>query len=277
MAEVVFIAGVNHNPWFWGAFQDPERDDRLQRVMDRFDDYSARIEAADVDAVVVIGTDHVNQFMPNNMPSFLVAKQPVLPATFWNETREFGIPKMTFDGDADLAGGILRGGLERHFDLSFSNDVRIDHSFSIPLHYLTARLGIPVVPIYTNAICPPLPVARRFYDFGLALRETIEALPIHRRVAVVSSGHVSLEIGGPRMFGGQVTPEFDDHVTELISQGRVDDLMEAATFEGLAKVGNVSHQFLNFLTTLGVAGGRPAVEAEIMLSRFTSPFYRWEA
>jgi protocatechuate 4,5-dioxygenase beta chain len=245
--------------------------------MDRFATYSAEIEAADVDAVVIIGTDHVNQFMPNNMPSFLVAKQPVLPATFWNETREFGIPKARFDGDVDLAGGILRGGLERHFDLAFSNEVRIDHSFNIPLQYLTARLGIPIVPIYTNAICPPLPQAARFYDFGRALRDTIESLPLDRRVAVISSGHVSLEIGGPRMFGGQVTPEFDDHVTALMGEGRVDELIAAASFEGLAKVGNVSHQFLNFLVTLGVAGGGPAAEAEVMLSRFTSPFYRWEA
>ena len=271
------IHGVNHNPWFWRSFQEPDRDERLQRVIDRFDVYSREIESAGADAVVVIGTDHVNQFMADNMPAFLIAKQHHLPATFWNETREFGIPAASYEGDVSLADGILRGGLARHFDLAFSNEVRLDHSFHVPLHYLTARLGLPVVPIYTNAICPPLPLAGRFFALGRALRETIESLPLVRRVAVVSSGHVSLEIGGPRMFGGRVTPEFDEHVTTLIHQGRVDELLETATFERLLAVGNVSHQFLNFLVTLGVAGGDPATEAEILVSRFTSPFYRWKA
>ena len=55
-----------------------------------------------------------------------------------------------------------------------------------------------------------MPRPKRFYEVGVAIRKAIESIPGDRRVGVLVSGHLSLEIGGPRQFGRHLMdPQFD--------------------------------------------------------------------
>ena len=85
------------------------------------------------DVLVMVGSDHFHQLWLDNMPQFLVGKAPFYDANWYNEEREFGLPRMTLDGDEDLSAHILRDGLDAGFDLAFSNELRIDHSITCPI------------------------------------------------------------------------------------------------------------------------------------------------
>ena len=65
------------------------------------DEWVAKIEAfretltrARPDVLVMVGSDHFHQLWLDNMPQFLVGKAPFYDANFYNEEREFGLPRM---------------------------------------------------------------------------------------------------------------------------------------------------------------------------------------
>lgn len=276
MATVVGVAGVTHNPLFWRAFASSDIDDELRAVRSRFEDLRDHFRGVEPDAFVVVGTDHLTMWSTHNMPSFMVGKAPRFDATFHNEQREFGIPEFHYENAPSLARGLLRGGLDQGFDLSSSDEYRVDHAFSVPFEYLTPARDVPFVPVWTNCIAPPLPRPARFVDFGAALRSSIERHPSDMRVGVIVSGHLSVEVGGPRHFRGAPDDGFDRQAVEWVGTHDVTDAVAGSTFDALMAAGNVTHQFLNFLVAMGVADARPGV-AEQLPSRFASaPFFLWE-
>lgn len=275
MSEVVAVVGVQHNPLLWRTLAAP-LDDDLVALRDAFAETSARLLETRPDALVLFATDHLTQWFYENMPTFLIGKAPRVPATFANETREFGIPERELIGDVELATWLLADGLDRGVDFASSDEYRADHSVLVPLHYLTPALDIPIVPIFTNCIAPPLPPAERLFVVGAAVRASLAACPLPRRVAVLASGHLATEVGGPRHFQGSPDLDFDAEAVEMVREGRFGELAHLASFERLREAGNVSHQFLNFVAAMGVVGGRPATSAKAMYSRFaTSPFFEW--
>jgi protocatechuate 4,5-dioxygenase, beta chain len=207
------------------------------------------------DVLVMIGSDHFHQFWLDNLPQFLVGKAPFFDGNFYNEEREFGLPRMTLRGHEDLAAHILRDGLDRNFDLAFSNELRIDHSITCPIITLRPQADLPIVPIYTNIFAPPMPQPRRFVELGYTIRELVESWPSDLRVAIVGTGHLSLELGGPRQFGSHgPDPEFDRKAVEWIATGDLKGCLAEVTLDSLHAPGNATHGFMDFMLMMGVAG-----------------------
>src|ERR1700722_8934513 len=93
------------------------------------DEWVAKIEAfretltrARPDVLVMVGSDHFHQLWLDNMPQFLVGKAPFYDGNFYNEEREFGLPRLLLRGDEDLSAHLLRADLDSGFDLAFSNE-----------------------------------------------------------------------------------------------------------------------------------------------------------
>jgi protocatechuate 4,5-dioxygenase beta chain len=189
------------------------------------------------------------------MPQFLVGKAPFYDANFYNEEREFGLPKMLLTGQEDLSAHVLRQGLDAGFDLAFSNELRIDHSITCPIITLRPRNDLPIVPIYTNIFAPPLPQPKRFVELGRTIRQLIESWPSDKRVAVIGTGHLSLELGGPRQFGPHgPDPEFDQKAVAWIAGGDIEQCLGEVSLESLHLPGNATHGFMDFMLMMGVAG-----------------------
>jgi len=277
VAELVGVVGVQHNPLLWRELARPERAD-LRAVRAAFDDVAARVALTRPDVVVIVTTDHLRQWFYDNMPTFLVGKADGYPATFPDESRDFGIPTAELSGDAEVGGWLHRDGLARGFDLAGSDDLRVDHSVMIPLLFLLPSLQVPIVPVFTNTMAPPFPSATRYYELGRVLRRSIESCPLRRRVLVIGSGHTATEVGGPRQFRGSPGPEFDEASFDCLRTGEPERLIELCSDDTLVSAGNLTHQFLNFVVAFGVAGGRPADRAQVVPSPFSSsPFLEWYA
>jgi protocatechuate 4,5-dioxygenase beta chain len=162
---------------------------------------------------------------------------------------------MLLRGEEELAAHLLRDGLDRGFDLAFSNELRIDHSITCPIITLRPQADLPIVPVYTNIFAPPLPQPRRFVQLGQAIRDMVESWDSDKRVAVIGTGHLSLELGGPRQFGEHgPDPEFDRKAVEWIASGDLEGCLAEVSLDSLHAPGNATHGFMDFMLMMGVAG-----------------------
>jgi protocatechuate 4,5-dioxygenase beta chain len=266
MATVVAVLASTHHPFYYKASTSPpeSRPPFADEWVRKVEAYRETLTRANPDVLVMVGSDHFHQLWLDNMPQFLVGKAPVYDANYYNEEREFGLPRMTLRGNEELSAHILRGGLDAGFDLAFSNELRLDHSITCPIITTRPQADLPVVPVYTNIFAPPLPQPKRFVQLGQTLRELVESWPSDLRVAIIGTGHLSLELGGPRQFGPHgPDPEFDAKAVEWIAAGDLEKTLAEVTLDSLHTPGNATHGFMDFMLMMGVAGdGRKADYAD---------------
>ena len=257
MAELVAVIASTHHPFYYRASTSTgaDRPSFADEWVAKIERFRATLTVAEPDVLVMVGSDHFHQLWLDNMPQFLVGKAPFFDANFYNEEREFGLPRMLLRGEEELAGHLLRDGLDRGFDLAFSNELRIDHSITCPIITLRPQADLPIVPVYTNIFAPPLPQPTRFVQLGRAIRDMVESWDSDKRVAVIGTGHLSLELGGPRQFGEHgPDPEFDRKAVEWIASGDIAGCLAEVSLDSLHAPGNGTHGFMDFLLMMGVAG-----------------------
>jgi protocatechuate 4,5-dioxygenase beta chain len=261
MATLSAVLATTHHPFYLKATTAPpgERMPQADEWKRKVEAYRETLTAAEPEILVMVGADHFHQFFSDNYPTFLIGKQPTYDATFYNEEREFGLPTFLLDGHEDLSGFMLQGLIDRGFDFSVSHELKIDHSIICPIITTRPQADLPIVPIYTNIFAPPLPSPKRFWDLGRAIREIIDEYPSDKRIAAVGSGHLSLELGGPRQFGETgPDPEFDRQAIEWLRTGDIDAILENVTHESMAGAGNATHGFMDLILMMGIAGAEPA-------------------
>ncbi len=261
MAKLVATLASTHHPFYLKATTMPPEQQMPEAPLwkQKVEAYRETLAEAKPDILVMVGSDHFHQIFLDNYPQFLIGKAERYDATFYNEEREFGIPKYLLEGDENMSRFMHQNLMDQDFDLAFSNELKIDHSIICPIITVRPQNDLPVVPIYTNIFAPPLASPRRFFNFGRAIRKAIDAYPSDKRVAAIGTGHLSLELGGPRQFMETgPDPDFDRKAIEWLRAGDADAILESVTHETMAQSGNATHGFLNFILMLGIAGAEPA-------------------
>src|SRR2546430_5382778 len=256
MATVAAVIASTHHPFYYRA-STVSGDDRPPFA----DEWVAKIEAfretltrARPDVLVMVDSDHCHQLWLDNMPQFLIGKAPFYDGNFYNEEREFGLPRMFMAGHEELSGYLLREGMDAGFDLAFSNELRVDHSITCPLITLRPETDLPIVPVYTNIFAPPMPQPKRFVELGKAIRRLVESWPSDQRVAIVGTGHLSLELGGPRQFGPHgPDPQFDRKAVRWIAPADLPAARAGVSLGGLWLPGNATHRALDSMPSRGGA------------------------
>ncbi|MGZ9272331.1 MAG: DODA-type extradiol aromatic ring-opening family dioxygenase [Candidatus Binatia bacterium] len=278
MAQIVSIIGITHNPFMPRLFKQPQQPPGAAKVKERIAMMRQKLAEAKVDVLVCIGNDHLHQFFMDNMPAFMIGKMEQYDGTFYDEEREFGLPKCKLQGDLDVSDAIMEGAFDRGVDFSYSNELTIDHSIVVPMMFVRPEMDIPIVPILTNCIAPPMPRAKRYFEVGTALRAAIDSLPTNKRIGVLVSGHLSLEIGGPKMFEPKLTdPNFDANAVGWIVNGNIDAATEACTPDKMIGYGNMTTGYLNFIMMMGLANLAKPSYAEGLDAGFPAiPFFSWD-
>ena len=278
MAQIVSIIGITHNPFMPRLFKQPQQPPGAAKVKERIAMMRQKLAEAKVDVLVCIGNDHLHQFFMDNMPAFMIGKMEQYDGTFYDEEREFGLPKCKLQGDLDVSDAIMEGAFDRGVDFSYSNELTIDHSIVVPMMFVRPEMDIPIVPILTNCIAPPMPRAKRYFEVGKALRAAIDSLPTNKRIGVLVSGHLSLEIGGPKMFEPKLTdPNFDANAVGWIVNGNIDAATEACAPDKMIGYGNMTTGYLNFIMMMGLANLAKPSYAEGLDAGFPAiPFFSWD-
>jgi hypothetical protein len=254
MAEIVCAIGVPHTPAFPAQARREGPDGLIERL---YRGVREQLEAVQPDLLVVYDSDHVNTFFFNNWPTFAIGVKPSIAGP--NDDNS-GLAKTLIPSDEAFAHHLYAGGVTSGFDFSLTQKFEIDHSILVPLHFVTPKLNVPIVPLFINGVAPPLPAAKRCYALGAAVRETIERWPTDARVAVLASGSFSLEVAGPMMEPGSNSGvpgmAWSHRVVELLRANEIDDLLEETTADQIAKAGNVAGEILNWIAMLGMLDGR---------------------
>src|SRR6202050_1577433 len=122
MATVAAVIASTHHPFYSrastsaGVDRPPFADEWVAKITS----FRETLTRANPDVLVMVGSDHFHQLWLGNMPQFLVGKAPFYDANYYNEEREFGLPKLLLQGHEELSAHILRQGLDQGFDLAFS-------------------------------------------------------------------------------------------------------------------------------------------------------------
>jgi gallate dioxygenase len=258
VGTIVGAFGVPHMPTAPGQCEA----DGESLVARCFAAVRARVDEIDPDVLVVFDTDHFHQWFYDRLPAFAVgvaAGTDGPGADDWpGEARFDHIPV-----DEALARHLYARGIAAAFDLTLSEEFQVDHSITVPLHFLAAREGVverPIVPVWINGIAPPLPLADRCRELGAMVARAVSAYPLATRVGIVASGAISGDIGGAHSRPGQpFAPPDEAWLTDVagwLRNERVDDFVAGATPDRLRAAGNVSGECLNWIALLGAVGGR---------------------
>jgi hypothetical protein len=97
-------------------------------------------------------------------------------------------------------------------------------------------------------------------------------------VGVLSSGHLAIEIGGPKEGRSSSDPEFDRRMMHLVGSGDVETVIEEATWDRMMASGNVTPGFLNFVLLMGLADGKPPSVSGVRFpkSKGSVPYMAWD-
>ena len=260
MATIVAAMAMTHSPGLTGSF---DRAPMQQQLLAKkaTDEMRWRLEAAKPDVILAFSNDHLLNWPINNIPEFTVGigDEHVGPADWYDEwlgmTDKYRIP-----GNAKLAKYIVNEGARRRIAFSYLRDMQFDDGFSVPMHYLNPYNAIPLVPISMNCTVPPIPLPERAYQVGATLCEMVKAYPGAERVAVLGTGGLSHEPGGPRYFW--VDEEFDLWFLELLTRGDHAALLRECTLDKMEAAGSGgTAELLAWIMTLAFTRGPAEVLA----------------
>jgi hypothetical protein len=214
-----------------------------------------QIEDAAPDVIVFFDSDHFVNFFFDNMPTFCIGM--VDAAEGPKETR-VEMPWYRVPVHEQMGRALFDHALRREFDVSSKEEMALDHSILVPLHFLTPKMHIPIVPVYIRGLSSPLPLARRCLALGRMVREFVATQwPGNERVAVQASGSFSLEVGGPRI--GRIDHAWMDTVVGLLREGNVEELARHATTDRMQAAGNVGGELLDWIAMAAAVGeGKPS-------------------
>ena len=208
------------------------------------------LEAARPDVLIVVANDQFVNFFFDNIPTFFVTLADEVEGQF---TRY----KFHYRNHPELGRAILQAGVAAGLDLSFGEDIELQHTQMVPLHFLLPEPEIPILPIFVNTWIDPLPTPARCHALGNLIRQVADAAT--DRVAMLATGGLSHFPGSPRI--GEIDTSFDEGLLEKMRMGQGSALADL-TLEQLRQSGN--SEFLNWMVTIGAVGDTPAAETFYM-------------
>jgi aromatic ring-opening dioxygenase catalytic subunit (LigB family) len=259
------------------AEADPQQ---VSNVMRGFAEVRQRLNRAAVDALLVIGSDHGKTFLLDNMPAFCIGVGAECEG--WGDA---GVPLYKVKVHQELARYLLDEAMEAGFDPAFSAEMKLDHGFMCPLHFILPEMDIPVVPLFVNSTCPPMPSVKRCHQLGGVLRKAIEKRGKKERIALLATGGLSHTVPtldeflyrnkrdlDPGMEQkklakikefvdqglGRINESFDRNILELLTQGRPEVLIRSTREQIESAGGNGAQEIRNWVALLGALPDRKA-------------------
>jgi len=235
MARIVAAMAMTHSPGLTGWFDRAPADQQAEALR-ALGEMRDRLAAARPDVIIAFSNDHLLNWPINNTPELTVGigETHVGPADWYDEWLALG--KYTIPGHPAIARHLVSEGARRRLALAYLRRMEFDDGISVPMHYLNPTSSIPLVPVTMNCTVPPIPAPERAYAVGTALHEMLRAYPGPERIAVIATGGLSHEPGGPRYFW--VDEEFDLWFLDLLKKGDHETLLRECTLERMEEAGS---------------------------------------
>lgn len=245
---LVYAGVCSHAPGITGRkhLADPEVSDAFYAA---FYDMRSDLEASGAEAVIVIAAEHFANFFMNNMPSFAIGM-----ADFYDGPIEdpgwLGIDKFKAPGNRDLSQRLIAEVMQT-VDIAYAEEWLFDHGIAVPLHFLTPRFDLPVIPVNINCQGPPLTPLHRAWAFGEALGRAADAVP--EKIAIIGTGGISHWPATPD--SGRINYEWDLDFLDCWCRNDRDALLDYDDLNVYADAGQGGFEIRTFMAVSAAAGG----------------------
>jgi hypothetical protein len=236
----------------------------VRRIQKGFGVLREQIEAAALDALIIVGDDQSEVFSRAFIPAiaiFLGASAHGTTSISWIGQKPEENHIVLACAPA-LARAVLEGLMAHGFDLAYIEELTplgrpaagLGHAFTrVAKAVGLPELGLPTVLLFLNAYHPPLPSAARCYALGKALREIFARRT--ERIGIYGSGGLSHCPLGPR--AGWVDEPLDRWVLECIAKGEGAKLQHLFTFDS-DTLRSGTGEIRSWITVAGAFDGIPA-------------------
>lgn len=245
---LVYAGVCSHAPGITGRAEraEPAVRDALYAA---FDGMRAELEAARPDALVVIAAEHFANFFMDNMPSFAIGMADHYEGPI-EDPGWLRIERRRVPGHKDLSRRFITGVMQGS-DVSYAEEWKLDHGIMVPLHFLTPRYDLPLIPVNVNCQGPPLTPLHRAWTFGESIRAACDALD--ERIAVVGTGGISHWPATPD--SGRINEAWDRDFLDRWCRNDRDALLDYDDERIYAEAGQGGFEIRTFITVAAAAGG----------------------
>lgn len=246
--SLVFAGVCSHAPGITGRAEraDPKV---KEDFYNNFHGMREAMEEAKPDVLIVVGAEHFANFFMNNMPAYCMGIGQNYEGPIEDE-EWLGIPHSSVPGAPDLSKRLAKT-IMNDIDLSYAEEWKFDHGIMVPLHFLTPRYDLPVIPVNINCQEPPLTPLHRAYEFGRVLRKACDAVP--ERIAIVGTGGISHWPCTPD--SGKINEEWDREFLDHFINNRRDEMLSYTDEETYLDGGQGGFEIRTFVTVAGATEG----------------------
>jgi hypothetical protein len=222
------------------------------------------------DALVVLGDDQHENTLDDNMPPFLIYAGKQASATLkFGYLGERPTAQMTeYPMHPRFAFSLIDELMAQGFDPAWSTKTRYEaglgHAFGRPLSFIAPARRYPIVPVMVNTYFPPVPSAKRCFEFGKALARAIEKSSEVKKVVVAASGglsHVRIDEDLDREFIGAIERHDEKYLSSVPASVLVDGTSELLNWIAVAAAAGKGATTLDYvpcyrtMTGIGCAMG----------------------
>ena len=241
MGEIVAAFATCHAPQLF-TYPPDEDHAQLDATIAAMRELGQILDETQPDAIVFLGSDHLETFSMTCSPTFAIVAGSRARAEFAG--RQYDLPV-----HRALAEEFLNQLIRADFDIAYSEDAVLGHTFAVPFEFVLAGRDIPVVPFHTNVYLPPLPRPQRCAALGREIAKVIAGRP--ERIAIIASGGMSHYPGTWKY--PQPEFAFDRWVLQELERGNADALLNL-TARQLDEAGNT--ELLPWAIMLGAIGNQ---------------------
>lgn len=206
-------------------------EDQSERVFEGMKEIGRRIRALDPDVLVVVTSDHLNNFTLTAPAPFAVGA-----AETFHPLGDMGLPRDPIPGAPDFALGLRAYAEAQGVAVAIADPIQPDHGVMIPLGIVDPERRLPAVPLYVNTVFYPEPSPTASRELGEVLRAYVEQLPGDRRIVLLAGGGLSHWVGMPQE--GTINEPWDRAFLTDMLAGDVTALAARANPEILESAGN---------------------------------------
>jgi 2,3-dihydroxyphenylpropionate 1,2-dioxygenase len=246
--SLVFAGVCSHAPGITGRAEraDPATRDAFYASLG---DLRRRLEAARPEVLIVIAAEHFANFFMDNMPAYCRGMADHYQGPIEDEAW-LAIKRQRVPGNADLSKRLIEAILPR-IDLAYAEEWKFDHGIMVPLHFMTPRYDLPVIPVNINCQGPPLTPLTRAWEFGRALRTACDAQP--ERIALIGTGGLSHWPATPN--SGVINEPWDRDFLDRFINNRREDLLAYSDEETFRDAGQGGFEIRTFIAVAGATEG----------------------
>lgn len=242
MGEIVAAMATCHAPQLF-TYPPDEDHAQLDASIAGMRELGKLLDETKPDVILFLGSDHLETFSMSCNPTFAIVAGNRAKAEFAGRHYDLPIHR-------EMAEDFLSKLVGRDFDIAYSEDAILGHTYAVPFEFLIGGRPIPVIPFHANVYLPPLPSPKRCAALGRAIAEIVAERP--ERVAIIASGGMSHYPGTWKY--PQPEFDFDYWVIQELEKGNINAVLDL-TVEQLDATGNT--ELLPWAILLGAIGNQP--------------------